>query len=93
MFHIDQELSLLNFYEIAESGKFLATKKNFLIFNPRQIYSRNGLQIYIDWSRHEPRPGSFDFSGENDIEKFVQMAQDNDLFVILRPGPFIDAGK
>jgi beta-galactosidase GanA len=50
-------------------------------------------QIYIEWSRHEPQPGVFDFEGENDIERFVQLAQQNDLFVILRPGPFIDAGE
>jgi hypothetical protein len=31
--------------------------------------------------------------GENDIERFVGLAQANDLFVILRPGPFIDAGR
>ncbi len=50
-------------------------------------------QTYIDWSLHEPRPGVFDFEGEKALEQFLQLAQDNDLFVILRPGPYIDAGR
>ena len=29
----------------------------------------------------------------NDIEKFIKLAQANDLLVILRPGPFIDAER
>jgi hypothetical protein len=50
-------------------------------------------QTYIDWSLHEPRPGVFDFEGEKALEQFLQLAQDNDLYVILRPGPYIDAGR
>ena len=48
---------------------------------------------YIEWSSHEPEPGVFLFDGENDLVKFIKLAQANDLLVILRPGPFIDAER
>lgn len=58
------------------------------------------VETYVPWNVHEPAEGHFDF-GE-DVEKgemslfldlvaFLKMAQDEDLFVILRPGPYICA--
>ena len=41
------------------------------------------------WNRHEPRPGQFDFSGWLDIERYIQMAQEEGLLVMVRPGPYI----
>ena len=38
---------------------------------------------------HEKIPGQFDFSGILDIAKFIEMAQAEDLMVIVRPGPYI----
>uniref|UniRef100_A0A1B6JXA2 Beta-galactosidase n=1 Tax=Homalodisca liturata TaxID=320908 RepID=A0A1B6JXA2_9HEMI len=49
----------------------------------------NAVCTYIEWSRHESSPGTYSFSGENDFEYFVQLAQEEDLLVILRPGPYI----
>ena len=48
---------------------------------------------YIAWHVHEQSQGKYDFSGDNDIIEFIQLAQKNDLLVILRPGPFIDAER
>ena len=48
---------------------------------------------YIEWSSHEPEPGVFSFDGDNDLVQFIKLAQANDLLVILRPGPFIDAER
>ena len=53
----------------------------------------NTVQTYVEWSSHEPRPGQFDFSGPNDIVKYIETAQKLGLDVILRPGPFIDAER
>ena len=37
--------------------------------------------------------GRYDFSGFNDVTTFISKAQEEDLMVILRPGPFIDAER
>ena len=47
----------------------------------------------MEWSSHEQSPGQFDFSGPNDIVKYIETAQKLGLDVILRPGPFIDAER
>ena len=48
----------------------------------------NTVGTYLFWNLHEPRPGEFDFSGQNDIAAFVRIAQEEGLWVILRPGPY-----
>jgi beta-galactosidase len=51
----------------------------------------NTIETYAFWNLHEPQPGVFDFSGQNDIAAFVRMAQEEGLDVIMRPGPYICA--
>jgi beta-galactosidase len=48
----------------------------------------NTVGTYLFWNLHEPRPGQFDFSGNNDIAAFVRIAQEEGLWVIIRPGPY-----
>ena len=49
----------------------------------------NTLTTYVFWDLHEPKPGQFDFSGNLDVAAFVRMAQEEGLWVIVRPGPYI----
>jgi len=49
----------------------------------------NTICTYIFWNLHEPKPGQFDFSGNLDIAAFVRTAQEEGLWVIIRPGPYI----
>ncbi|MEI5994272.1 glycoside hydrolase family 35 protein [Candidatus Enterococcus mansonii] len=51
----------------------------------------NTVETYIPWNIHEPKEGEFQFSGGQDIAKFVQLAEELGLFVILRPSPYICA--
>lgn len=51
----------------------------------------NTVETYIAWNVHEPRKGTYDFSGRNDLVKFVKTAQELGLYVILRPSPYICA--
>ncbi|MCW1036561.1 putative beta-galactosidase [Streptococcus anginosus] len=51
----------------------------------------NTVETYIPWNIHEPQKGQFCFEGILDLEKFLQIAQDLDLYVILRPSPYICA--
>lgn len=48
----------------------------------------NTVETYVFWNVYETLPGKFDFSGQNDIAEFILEAQQEGLFVILRPGPY-----
>ena len=48
----------------------------------------NTVTTYVFWNAHEPRPGIYDFSGNLDVAEFVREAQQEGLYVILRPGPY-----
>ncbi len=51
----------------------------------------NTLTTYAFWNVHEPRPGVYDFSGQNDLAEYLRAAQAEGLNVILRPGPYVCA--
>jgi beta-galactosidase len=51
----------------------------------------NAVETYVFWDLHEPSPGEFDFAGQKDIAEFVREAQQEGLYVILRPGPYVCA--
>ncbi|HVU46726.1 MAG TPA: beta-galactosidase family protein [Terracidiphilus sp.] len=51
----------------------------------------NTITTYVFWNEHEPQPGVFDFSGQNDVAEFIREAQSEGLYVILRPGPYVCA--
>jgi beta-galactosidase len=49
----------------------------------------NTIATYIFWNLHEPKPGVYDFSGQLDVAAFVKTAQEEGLYVLLRPGPYV----
>jgi beta-galactosidase len=62
-------------------------------------YWRNRLQMakamglntvcaYLFWNQIEPEPGKFDWRDQADIADFCRIAQQEGLWVILRPGPY-----
>jgi len=51
----------------------------------------NTIETYAFWNVHEPSPGVYDFSGNNDIAEYIREAQQEGLYVILRPGPYVCA--
>lgn len=51
----------------------------------------NTVETYIPWNLHEKEKGQFDFSGILDIVRYVKLAQELGLMVILRPSPYICA--
>lgn len=51
----------------------------------------NTLTTYVPWNLHEPERGIFNFQDQLDIKAFVTLAAELDLWVILRPGPYICA--
>jgi beta-galactosidase len=62
-------------------------------------YWRNRLQMskamglntvcaYLFWNQVEFQPGKYDWSGQADVMEFCRIAQEEGLWVILRPGPY-----
>lgn len=51
----------------------------------------NTVETYIPWNMHEPEKGKFVFDGLCDVVKFVKLAEELGLYVILRPSPYICA--
>jgi beta-galactosidase len=51
----------------------------------------NTVTVYVFWNLHETRPGVFDFSGQKDVAEFLREAQQEGLYVVLRPGPYVCA--
>ena len=51
----------------------------------------NTIGTYVFWNAHEPQKGVYDFSGNHDIAKFVKIAQEEGLWVVLRPSPYVCA--
>lgn len=51
----------------------------------------NTICLYVFWNIHEQREGMFDFSGQNDLATFCKLAQQQGMWVIIRPGPYVCA--
>lgn len=49
----------------------------------------NAVETYIPWNLHEPNKGEFVFDGHFDLEYFLELANELEIAVILRPGPYI----
>jgi beta-galactosidase GanA len=51
----------------------------------------NAVSIYFDWAYHSPAPGVYDFTGVRDVDALLRTAEQVGLYVIARPGPYINA--
>ncbi len=51
----------------------------------------NCIETYVFWNAHEEHPDEFDFTGDLDLRRFIQIVGEEGLFCILRPGPYICA--
>lgn len=51
----------------------------------------NTICLYVFWNAHESEPDKFDFTGQNDLAEFIRLCKENDMYVILRPGPYVCA--
>lgn len=60
-------------------------------FRMARAMGLNTITTYVFWNLHEPRPGVYDFTGQNDVAEYIREAQQEGLNVILRPGPYVCA--
>lgn len=51
----------------------------------------NTIAFYFDWGYHSPKQGVYDFSGVRDMDRLLRMANEVGLYVIVRPGPYMNA--
>ena len=51
----------------------------------------NTVSLYFDWGYHSPAPGVYDFQGVRDVDRLLDIAQQEGLFVIARVGPYVNA--
>ncbi len=46
----------------------------------------NAIEMYVFWNEHEMTPGVYDFEGQNDIIKFIKLAEELGFLILMRPG-------
>lgn len=51
----------------------------------------NTVDIYFNANYHSKNQGEYDFSGIKDVRKVLEVAREVGLYIIARPGPFINA--
>ncbi|MEP9402309.1 glycoside hydrolase family 35 protein [Sphingomonas silueang] len=51
----------------------------------------NTVAFYFDWGFHSPKRGVYDFTGIRDIDRLLDMAAEEGLYVITRAGPYVNA--
>ena len=51
----------------------------------------NGVAFYFDWGYHSPAPGVYDFSGIRNVERALQIAKEEGMYIIARTGPYINS--
>jgi hypothetical protein len=51
----------------------------------------NTVDLYFCWNYHSPRQGVYDFDGIRDVRELLRITRELGLYVIARPGPYINA--
>jgi beta-galactosidase GanA len=51
----------------------------------------NAVSFYFDWGYHTSKPGVYDFTGVRDMDRVLRIAAEEGLYVIARPGPYMNA--
>lgn len=96
---IGETIEINNFY-IERNGKpFFPVVGEFHYSRyPNQYWDEEILKIkaggitviatYVFWNLHEPKEGFFEWEGDLNLRKFVELCKENDMEVIVRIGPF-----
>lgn len=81
------------------NSNILLTSSLFYFRIPRENWEKrmkllktagyNAIDVYFPWNYHETAPGVWDFTGNRDVEAFLKLAAEHELYVIARPGPYI----
>ncbi|KAJ6627468.1 glycoside hydrolase superfamily [Mycena sp. CBHHK59/15] len=61
------------------------------VFQKIKSLGFNAISAYFFWGMHEPKRGEISFEGFRDLQPFFDAAMKAGLYVIARPGPYINA--
>ncbi|MDX3749352.1 beta-galactosidase [Streptomyces sp. AK08-02] len=61
------------------------------VLQKMRAHGYNAVSVYVAWNYHSAAPGEYDFTGVRDLDLFLRQAAETGLYVILRPGPYINA--
>ena len=61
------------------------------IFQKMKSMGYNAVSVYWDWALLEGEQGSYSASGVFDVGLFLQVAKEAGIYIIARPGPYINA--
>ncbi|KAK5108976.1 hypothetical protein LTR62_007610 [Meristemomyces frigidus] len=61
------------------------------VFQKIKALGYNGVSFYTDWALLEGKPGVFNASGIFDLEPFFEAASTAGIYLLARPGPYINA--
>jgi beta-galactosidase GanA len=60
------------------------------VFQKMKASGFNAVSLYFDWGYHSPKQGVYDFTGIRDIDRVLDMAAEEGLYVITRAGPYVN---
>jgi beta-galactosidase GanA len=61
------------------------------IFQKIKSLGYNGVSFYVDWALLEGKPGVYRAEGVFDLQPFFDAASEAGIYLIARPGPYINA--
>lgn len=88
-----------SYYMLRDGKPFIPVTGEFHYFRfPNEYWEQELLKIkaggvntitsYVMWNYHEEKEGVFDWSGDKNLRKFVELCKKHGLDVIIRIGPF-----
>lgn len=69
----------------------LGMRSTSSICETKLISYQNGVSFYVDWALLEGQPGTYTAEGIFDLEPFFAAAKEAGIYLIARPGPYINA--
>ena len=61
------------------------------VFQKIKALGYNGVSFYVDWALVEGKPGDFSAEGIFGFDAFFEAAQTAGIYLLARPGPYINA--
>ncbi|KAJ7638480.1 glycoside hydrolase family 35 protein [Roridomyces roridus] len=61
------------------------------VFQKVKSMGFNAVSAYFHWGMHEPKRGEISFEGFRDLQPFFDAAMKAGIYIIARPGPYINA--
>ena len=61
------------------------------LFQKVKAMGFNMVSFYVDWALLEGKPGEFRSEGALDLQPFIDAAQKAGVYLLARPGPYINA--